>query len=106
MQHAAVLDSDLDGRIDADRRAREANQAGEAMTASELLARASVGDQVAWDQLVERHGRLVWAVARAHGLNLDEAADASRLTWLLLASTLGRCRSPTGSGSGSRRTCC
>ena len=30
----------------------------------ELLARAATGDQAAWDELVERFGRLVWAVAR------------------------------------------
>jgi RNA polymerase sigma factor (sigma-70 family) len=95
MQHAAVLDIDLDGRIGSDHRAAtEGNQAGEEATASELLARASAGDQAAWDQLVDRHSRLVWAVVRTHGLNLDEAADASHLTWLLLAQHLGSLQQP------------
>jgi DNA-directed RNA polymerase specialized sigma24 family protein len=95
MQHAAVLDSDPDDRIGTDyRTATDGNQGGEEPTTSELLARAGMGDQVAWDNLVERHGRLVWAVARAHGLNLDEAADASHLTWLLLAQHLGSLPQP------------
>jgi DNA-directed RNA polymerase specialized sigma24 family protein len=94
MQPAAVLDSDISARIGAVHRAREAHQAGEATTAWELLARASEGDQLAWDHLVERHAGLVWAVARAHGLNLDEAAEASHLTWLLLAQHLGSLRQP------------
>jgi hypothetical protein len=34
---------------------------------SARIARASLGDQAAWDQLVERYGGTVWSVARAHG---------------------------------------
>lgn len=94
MQYAAVLDRNLDGRIGAAHRARETSLAGEQPNASELLTRASMGDQAAWDNLVQRHARLVWAVARAHGLNLDEAADASHLTWLLLAQHLGSLHQP------------
>jgi Sigma-70 region 2 len=95
MRQQTVLDSHRDGRSDPDHRAStQGNQAGEEPTTSELLARASAGDQVAWDQLVDRHGRLVWTVARAHSLNLDEAADASHLTWLLLAQHLGRLQQP------------
>jgi DNA-directed RNA polymerase specialized sigma24 family protein len=56
---------------------------------SELVARASSGDQVAWDQLVERHGGLVWAVARAHGLAHADASEVSQVTWLLLTQHLG-----------------
>jgi len=95
MRQQTVLDSDLGGRIGPDHPASaEGNQGGEQPTTSELLARASAGDQVAWDQLVDRHGRLVWTVACAHGLDLDEAADASHLTWLLLAQHLGRLQQP------------
>jgi DNA-directed RNA polymerase specialized sigma24 family protein len=95
MEHAAVLDSDLHRQLGADlQAATDGNQAGEEATASELLARASVGNQVAWDQLVDRYGGLVWAVARAHGLNPDEATEASHLTWLLLAQHLGSLQQP------------
>jgi DNA-directed RNA polymerase specialized sigma24 family protein len=95
MPQAAVLDRDLHGRIGPSHRgAKEGNQAGKDANASELLARASLGDQLAWDTLVDRHGRLVWAVARAHGLNLHDAADASHVTWLLLAQHLGSLPQP------------
>jgi DNA-directed RNA polymerase specialized sigma24 family protein len=60
----------------------------------ELVARAGTGDQVAWDQLVDRYGRLVWAVARAHGLGPDDAGDVSQVTWLLLTQHLGALRQP------------
>jgi DNA-directed RNA polymerase specialized sigma24 family protein len=60
------------------------------------VARASLGEQAAWDQLVERYGAMVWAVARRHGLGLEDAADVSQVTWLLLTSTSACYRSLTG----------
>jgi RNA polymerase sigma factor (sigma-70 family) len=90
VQHVAVLDRDPVGQLSADQQtATDGNQAGEATTASALLGRASLGDQAAWNHLVDRHSRLVWAVVRAHGLTPGEAAEASQLTWLLLAQHLG-----------------
>jgi hypothetical protein len=59
------------------------------------VARASLGEQAAWDQLVERYGAMVWAVARRHGLGLEDAADVSQVTWLL-TSTSACYRSLTG----------
>ena len=61
---------------------------------AELVARAGGGDQVAWDELVDRFGGMVWAVARAHALDARDAADVSQVTWLLLAQHLGRLREP------------
>jgi DNA-directed RNA polymerase specialized sigma24 family protein len=52
------------------------------------VARASAGDQGAWDQLVARYGGLVWAVARAHGLRHADASEVSQVTWLLLTQHL------------------
>jgi DNA-directed RNA polymerase specialized sigma24 family protein len=60
----------------------------------ELVARASAGDQGAWDQLVERYGGLVWAVARAYGLGRDDASQVSQVTWLLLTQHLDTLRQP------------
>jgi DNA-directed RNA polymerase specialized sigma24 family protein len=65
----------------------------------ELLARAATGEQAAWDELVERFGRLVWAVARADGLDPDEAADVSQVTWLRLAQRLGTPHQPQEVGT-------
>ena len=87
-----VLDERLDGRTPA-----------EAET-PELVARASNGDQVAWDQLVERYGGMVWAVARAHGLAAHDASDVSQVTWLLLVQHLGSIRQPERLGVWLLRT--
>ena len=70
----------------------------------ELVARATDGDQVAWDQLVDRYGGMVWAVARAHGLSAHDASDVSQVTWLLLAQHLGSIRQPERLGVWLLRT--
>ncbi|HLI57965.1 MAG TPA: sigma-70 family RNA polymerase sigma factor [Actinomycetota bacterium] len=61
---------------------------------AELLASADGGDQAAWHQLVERYGRVVWAVARSHGLSTADAADVSQMTWLRLFQSPGSVRDP------------
>jgi DNA-directed RNA polymerase specialized sigma24 family protein len=66
---------------------------------SKLITRAGNGDQVAWDQLVERYGRMVWAVARAHGLGPADAGDVSQVTWLLLTQHLGSLAQPERLGA-------
>lgn len=102
MQRAAVLDRGLDRVSQSDHQAeaaidqamvRAGAPAGRSAT-SELVARASHGDQAAWDQLVERYAGMVWAIARAHGLGRDDAADVSQVTWLLLTQHLGLLREP------------
>ena len=60
----------------------------------ELVARANLGDRVAWDQLVDRYGGPVWAVARACGLGPGDAGVVSQVTWLLLTQHLGVLRQP------------
>jgi len=87
-----VLDERLDGRTPAE------------VETPELVARASNGDQVAWDQLVDRYGGMVWAVARAHGLGARDASDVSQVTWLLLAQHLGAIRQPERLGVWLLRT--
>ncbi|HWF42091.1 MAG TPA: sigma-70 family RNA polymerase sigma factor [Acidothermaceae bacterium] len=61
---------------------------------AELLAAAGAGDSTAWDALVERYARLVWAVARGFALSAADAADVSQTTWLRLVEHLGRLREP------------
>jgi DNA-directed RNA polymerase specialized sigma24 family protein len=61
---------------------------------AELVARARNGDRVAWDGLVDRFGGTVWAVARAHGLGAQDAADTSQVTWLLLTQHLALLHEP------------
>jgi RNA polymerase sigma factor (sigma-70 family) len=63
-------------------------------TTAELLSAAESGDGGAWNALVERYGRLVWAVARGFALSAADAADVSQTTWLRLVEHLGRLREP------------
>ena len=62
------------------------------------MSAAARGDSSAWDELVDRFGRLVWSVARAQGLNDPDAADVSQTTWLRFAEHLGRLRDPDRAG--------
>jgi hypothetical protein len=76
----------VDERLDQHRRADcQAPNTGARAAASpgtpELVARAGAGDQGAWDQLVDRYGGLVWAVAREHGLGPADAGVVSQVTW-------------------------
>jgi RNA polymerase sigma factor (sigma-70 family) len=62
--------------------------------AASLVLAAAGGEQQAWDELVERFGGLVWAIARAHRLGPADAADVSQTTWLRLVEHLHRLRDP------------
>jgi RNA polymerase sigma factor (sigma-70 family) len=61
---------------------------------SDLLRDAAGGDQRAWDHLVERYSRLVWAVTRGHRLAYADSADVFQTTWLRLVEHLGQLRDP------------
>lgn len=100
-----ALDVGLDRRTPAGHQAdnTSGHTAASAATSS-LVARASTGDQAAWDQLVERYAGTIWAVARAHGLGPDDAADVSQVTWLLLTQHLGSLQQPERLGIWLRRT--
>jgi RNA polymerase sigma factor (sigma-70 family) len=63
-------------------------------TTSDLVRGAAGGDQGAWNQLVDRYSRLVWAVARGHRLAYADSADVFQTTWLRLVEHLGRLRDP------------
>ena len=63
-------------------------------TTAELLGAAGAGDGEAWNALVERYARLVWAVARGFALSAADAADVSQTTWLRLVEHLGKVREP------------
>ena len=65
----------------------------------EVVRAAAEGDAQAWNALVERFGRLVWAITRAHGLSDPDAADVSQTVWLRLAEHVGRLREPERVGA-------
>ncbi len=60
-----------------------------------LVKAATGGDQRSWNELVRRHARLVWSIARAHGLAAADAADVSQTVWLRLVEYLGTLREPS-----------
>jgi len=70
-----------------------------ATTTAALVEAASKGDEQAWAELVERFARLVWSVARAHGLSEADAADVCQTTWLRLVEHIDRLRQPESVGS-------
>jgi DNA-directed RNA polymerase specialized sigma24 family protein len=88
MQQTAVLDHRPDDPIRSNQQPQNAGDLAMTSATSVLVAPANLGHQAAWDQLVERYGAMVWAVARAHGLGPAEAADVSQVTWLLLTQYL------------------
>lgn len=66
---------------------------------ADLLAAALQGEQGAWDGLVERYGRLVWAVARGFDLSVADASDLSQTVWLRLVEHLDSVKEPERLGS-------
>jgi DNA-directed RNA polymerase specialized sigma24 family protein len=105
MQQPMVLEEGRDRCPPADHQVQDTGGwAAASVGTCELVARANTGDQGAWDQLVERYGGLVWAVARAHGLRHADASEVSQVTWLLLAQHLGSLQQPQRLGSWLLRT--
>jgi RNA polymerase sigma factor (sigma-70 family) len=66
---------------------------------AQLVARASAGDQAAWDTIVERYSPLLWSVARAYRMSDADANDAIQTTWLRLVEHLGSLRTPDRIGA-------
>lgn len=64
-----------------------------------LVAGASAGNRKSWDALVDRLAPVVWAVARAHRLSTDDAADVSQITWMRLVENLGQIQQPERVGA-------
>jgi RNA polymerase sigma factor (sigma-70 family) len=64
-----------------------------------IVEAAARGDQAAWNQLVERYSGLLWAVARAHRLSSDDAADVVQTSWLRLIEHLPEIRNADGIGT-------
>ena len=64
-----------------------------------LVKSAASGDSRAWSALVARFGRLVWSVARAHGLRTADAEEVFQTTWLRLTEHVGRLNEPERVGA-------
>jgi RNA polymerase sigma factor (sigma-70 family) len=74
-----------------------------------LLAAAAAGDERAWDELLDRFGSMIWAVARAHRLCDADAADVTQATWTALLTHLDQVKDPDRVGAWlattARREC-
>ncbi len=58
------------------------------------LERAKAGELSALDEVVEELNPLLWSVARAEGLTMEDAADVVQTTWLELVRQLHTIRAP------------
>ena len=59
-----------------------------------LVRRAAAGDKSAWERLVDRYSRLIWAMTRDFKLTETDAADVVQATWLRLLEHIGRIEYP------------
>jgi RNA polymerase sigma factor (sigma-70 family) len=59
-----------------------------------LVALAVEGDHLAWNELVARYSRKVYAICRGFRLSTSDAADVTQTVWLRLAEHLDRIREP------------
>ena len=61
---------------------------------AELVKRCRNGDQSAWDELVERYQRLIFAIPRRAGLNEEQAADVFQDVFLTLFEKIDEIEQP------------
>jgi RNA polymerase sigma factor (sigma-70 family) len=77
---------------------RSAARSGPDVTAAsslpELVSGAAAGDAESWAEISHRFTNLLWAVARSHRLNSDDASDVVQNTWLRLLENIQRIEHP------------
>ena len=73
---------------------RSGDPAGGGGLLTDLVERAIKGEQSAWDAITDRFNDLLWAIARSHRLDRDEASDVVQTVWLRLIEHLDRIREP------------
>jgi RNA polymerase sigma factor (sigma-70 family) len=71
----------------------------EADAVAAMVVEAAAGSQQAWDSIVARYNRLVWAVARSFRLSEPDAADVVQTTWLRLVEHLDALQQPERVGA-------
>src|ERR1700759_4526871 len=77
----------------------EPKEAIEALDAGQLVRRAAEGDRRAWERLVDKYARLIWAITRDFRLGETDAADVAQATWLRLLEHIDRIQYPERVGS-------
>ena len=61
---------------------------------TDLVTRATNGDEQGWEALVERYAPLIWSICRRYRLVGADAADVGQSVWLRLVDQLGSLRDP------------
>lgn len=64
-----------------------------------LLRACRQGDQAAWERLIRRYQRLIYAIPRRAGLNEDLAAEVFQRVWVTLVEHLNRIEQPNRLGA-------
>jgi RNA polymerase sigma factor (sigma-70 family) len=64
-----------------------------------LVRRAVVGDTRAWEQLIDKYGKLIWSITRDFKLAESDAADVFQTTWMRLIEHVDRLDQPDRVGS-------
>ncbi len=70
-----------------------------AVDVADLVRRAATGDCTAWERLVDKFSRLLWAMTRDFKLPESDAADVVQATWLRLLEHIDRIEYPERIGS-------
>lgn len=79
---------------------REENaRAADGLEAGQLVRRAAQGDRAAWERLVDKYARLIWAITRDFKLGESDASDVAQATWLRLLEHIDRINYPERVGS-------
>lgn len=55
-----------------------------------LVRRAANGDPRAWEQLIDKYGRLIWSITTGFKLVESDAADIFQTTWMRLIEHIDR----------------
>ena len=61
---------------------------------TDMVTRASNGDNQAWDEIVERYAPLIWSICRRYRLGDADAEDVGQVVWLHLVDQLDDLRDP------------
>lgn len=64
------------------------------LSVADLLQAIGEGSPAAWEEILHRYGKLVWAKVRSFRLQEADALDAVQMTWLRLAENCHQVRSP------------
>lgn len=76
------------------RRAATPAQSSEAISDAEIVARCARGDAAAWEALVQRYRRLIYAIPHRMGLDATDADDVFQITFAKLAERVDSLEQP------------